>query len=603
MKKVLLFLFVLIYFLVPVTAQKLQPLPAALETLQPGNIFPVQPEKGYVFNDRNKDTKPSIFTATPQPGGSPAFTTEVFIATPGHSNVQSSWRSTAAVKKGDVILARLNIRSVYARQESGDALVYFFVQQAVAPFERNVLIELSVGPEWKTVDIPFTSLFDMEAGEASVGFTYGALAQKVEITNIQLLNFGQTATLSQMPATRFTYAGREEEASWRKEALKRIEEIRTAPLVIHIRDAKGKPVKGATVKAQLIDPEFIFGTAVSVNHINGNDQNATNYKKYLQEFFNAVTIDNNLKWPAWMDPAKREATKTAVQWILDNNFRLRGHNLVWPGKKFTPSFYSKQTGFGPSFADSINKHIEHIVTAMKGKVYGWDVINEMIYEKDYFAVMPRTQAAEWFKLARKFDPGATLFINEYSMLNNIASPQNIQTYLGLIKELQNYGAPIDAIGVQGHVGRQPRNPAQVISDLDMFTSTGLPVQITEFDINSPDEELQADYTRDFLIACYSHPVVNGFTMWGFWEAAHWKPDAAMFRKDWTAKPNVAAWTNLVLKQWRTNITQTSAGNGQVNARGHLGRYEITVTNGKSVVKKMYQLTKQAKPAGILLSNK
>ncbi len=603
MKKALLFFFALIYFLALVTAQKLQPLPAALETLQPGNIFPVQAQEGYFFSDRNKDTKPSIFTAIPHAGGSPTFTTEVFAATPGHSNVQSSWRSTAPVKKGDVLLARLNIRAVYARQESGDALVYFFVQQAVAPFERNVLIELSVGPEWKTIDIPFTSLFNMETGEASVGFTYGALAQKVEITNMQLLNFGETATLSQMPATRFTYAGREEEASWRKAALKRIKEIRTAPLIIHVRDAKGKPVKGATVNVRLIDPEFIFGTAISVNLINGSDANAVNYKKYLKDFFNAVTIDNNLKWPAWMDPAKRESTKKAVQWILDNKFRLRGHNLVWPGKKFTPSFYSKQTGFGPSFADSINRHIEDIVTTMKGKVYGWDVINEMIYEKDYFSVMPRTQAAEWFKLARRFDAGATLFINEYSMLNNIASPQNIQTYLNLIKELQNYGAPIDAIGVQGHVGRQPRNPSQVISDLDMFTSTGLPVQITEFDINSPDEELQADYTRDFLIACYSHPVVNGFTMWGFWEAAHWKPDAAMFRKDWTQKPNVAAWTDLVLKQWRTNITQTSAGNGQVKTRGHLGRYEITVTKGRSVAKEVYQLIKTAKPAEILFINK
>lgn len=316
MKKVLLFFCVVICFGASVTAQKLQPLSTALEALQPRNVFPVQAAKGYIFNDRNKDTKPSIFTATVQAGVSPAFTTEVFIATPGHSNVQSSWKNTAPVKKGDVLLARLNIRAVYAKQESGDALVYFFVQQAVAPFERNVLIELSVGPEWKTVGIPFASLFDMEAGEASIGFTYGALAQKVDITNIQLLNFGQKAALSQMPATHFTYAGREEEASWRKEALRRIEEIRTAPLVIQVKDAKGKPVKGATVKASLIDPEFIFGTAVSVNLVNGNDPNAVKYKKYLQEFFNAVTIDNNLKWPVWMDPAKREATKTAVKWNI-----------------------------------------------------------------------------------------------------------------------------------------------------------------------------------------------------------------------------------------------------------------------------------------------
>jgi len=186
------------------------------------------------------------------------------------------------------------------------------------------------------------------------------------------------------------------------------------------------------------------------------------------------------------------------------------------------------------------------------------------------------------------------------MLNSMASPQNIRTYLDLITELRNGGAPIDAIGIQGHIGRQPRNPAQVITDLDLFHSTGLPVQITEFDVNSPDEELQADYTRDFLIACYSHPVVTGFTMWGFWQGAHWKPDAAMFRKDWAPKPNAAVWRDLVINQWKTNITEISGGKGEMNFRGHLGRYEITVTRGNSSVKVFHQLTKNAPPLEIKL---
>ena len=581
-------------------AQKLQPLSAALQALEPVDVFPRNANEGYVFNDKNADTKPTLFSVTNAGNSSPLITAEVFLAAPSHFNIQSSWRNVAPIKKGDVVLARANIRAVYAKQESGDAVVNFFTQQANAPFERNILLELNIGPEWRMIDIPFVAISDMPVGEASIGFTYGALAQKVEITNLQLLNFGQKATLAQMPATKLTYAGRESGAAWRKEALKRIEDIRTAPLIIQVKDAKGKPVKGATVEARLIDPEFIFATAVSANRIAFNDTSSLKYRRHILELFNAVTIGNHLKWPVWRDTKQREVTKTAIDWILDNKLRLRGHNLVWPGRKFTPQFFSKQTDFGPSFSDSIRTHIEDIVTYTKGKVYGWDVINEMMHEKDYFTAMPRTEAAEWFKLARKYDPNATLFINEYSMLNNIASPKNIETYLGVIKELQGYGAPIDAIGVQGHVGRQPRSPAQVITDLDMFKPIGLPVQITEFDINSPDEELQADYTRDFLIACYSHPVINGFTMWGFWEADHWKPDAAMFKKDWTPKPNLTAWKDLVLKAWRTNIRQPSKANGEVNARGHLGRYEITITKGKSVVKEYYQLTKNAKPAEIKL---
>ena len=106
-------------------------------------------------------------------------------------------------------------------------------------------------------------------------------------------------------------------------------------------------------------------------------------------------------------------------------------------------------------------------------------------------------------MAQRLDPEAQLFINDYAMLNCVQSPQNISEYIDTIEMLRKKGAPIGGIGVQGHIGRQPRNPEQVLTDLDLFIPTRLPVQITEFDINTPDEELQADYTRDFLIAVYS----------------------------------------------------------------------------------------------------
>jgi GH35 family endo-1,4-beta-xylanase len=595
MKKLVLVLSLFAAVLSTPKAQKLQPLPQQLHALNPVNLFPADAAENYKFSNRSAAEKPPLFDVN-KTGANAIYTAENFSPAKGHGDVQVVWKNTAPIKKGDALLARFALRAQYAKQESGEAVVYFSVQAA----ERLVIVDVTAGPEWRYMDIPFVSPGNVQEGEATITFTFGALAQKVQLADVQVLNFENKATMSQLPITKLTYAGRDEAAAWRKEALKRIEDIRTAPLVVRVVDGSGKAVKGAKVEARLIDPSFLFGTAVSVNLVNGTDSNAAIYKRYLHELFNAVTIDNNLKWPEWRDAQKREKTNEAVAWIVNNGFRLRGHNLVWPGKKFSPSFFSRQPGFGPSFGDSINAHIRDIVTAMRGKVYGWDVINEMLYEKDYFEVLPRTEAAEWFKLAKKYDPGATLFVNEYSMLNNIASPQNIKTYLGVIQELRGYGAPIDAIGVQGHVGRQPRDPQSVISDLDLFTPTGLPVQITEFDINSPDEELQADYTRDFLIACYSHPLVTGFTMWGFWEPAHWKPDAALFKTDWTAKPNVAAYRDLVLKQWRTRINGTTSPDGKLNAMGHLGRYDITVTSGNKKVKRSYTLTKNGEPVAITL---
>ncbi len=182
-----------------------------------------------------------------------------------------------------------------------------------------------------------------------------------------------------------------------------------------------------------------------------------------------------------------------------------------------------------------------------------------------------------------------LFLNDYAMLNSRRSPENIARFLVLTARLREAAAPIDALGIQGHVGRQVREPEDVLADLDLLAASGLELQITEFDVNSPDEELQADYTRDFLIALYSHHAVTGFTKWGFWEKRHWKPDAGMFRADWSEKPNARVWRDLVRGAWLTRVDVTTDSPGEARTRGHLGDYEFTVTAGNKVARQMRPL--------------
>ena len=138
---------------------------------------------------------------------------------------------------------------------------------------------------------------------------------------------------------------------------------------------------------------------------------------------------------------------------------------------------------------------------------------------------------------------------------------------------------MDGLGIQGHLGQQLLPPAQVLEDLDLLATANLPIQISEFDINTPDEQLQADYTRDLLIACYSHPAVDGFFKWGFWEGQHWIPQAAMFRRDWSPKPNALVWREWVFGKWRTRIDSTTDTDGLVATRGHRGIYIVTVRHG------------------------
>ncbi len=580
-------------------AQEVLPLTPTLQSLQPEQVFPLTADKEYKFNDNWDGKIPNTFSVRLSDNKLQVFSAEIFTPSKSRYDVNTCWKGTSLIKKADVMLARLSMRSIYAKQESGDAVIFFYVQKTKG--ERSIVAELAAGPEWKTYEIPFEATEDMKPGESEICISFGGLAQKVEVANIEVLNFGKKTTIAQLPTTRFSYDGREANAAWRDAAFERIEKIRTAAFVVQVLDKNGKAVKDANVDVKMIQSDFVWGTAIYEKLIATDLPNSANYKKYLKEFFNTAVIENGFKSPNWTNPTIQPETKRAFEWLEKEQFRQRGHNLVWPGWKFnTQSLKDLAEKDTAAFSKAIENEIRDKMTYFKGRVIAWDVINEVIHERDMFKYLPADEAVRWYKLAREIDPKAQLFMNEYAMLNNVTSPQFIRTYLDTVAKFRAKGAPIDALGIQGHVGRVPRSPASVISDLDLFLPTGLPVQITEFDINTTDEELQADYTRDFLIACYSHPIVTGLVVWGFWEPKQWKPDAAMLRTDWSEKPNAAVWRELVTKKWKTSFDGKTNDNGTIESRGHFGTYEVTVKTKNRVKKVTIHFDKLSSPVIVKL---
>lgn len=104
------------------------------------------------------------------------------------------------------------------------------------------------------------------------------------------------------------------------------------------------------------------------------------------------------------------------------------------------------------------------------------------------------------------------------------------------------------------------------------------IEITEYDIQSSDPELQADFLRDYLTINFSHPSVSGFTMWGFWDGAHWKGNAPIFYKDFSLKKSGEMYKRLVFGDWWTNASGAADQGGRYTVRGFKGEYEITVTH-------------------------
>jgi hypothetical protein len=84
--------------------------------------------------------------------------------------------------------------------------------------------------------------------------------------------------------------------------------------------------------------------------------------------------------------------------------------------------------------------------------------------------------------------------------------------------------------------------------------------------------------------------------WGFWEGAHWKPSAAMIRRDWSTKPNYDAWNDLIYRQWWTDTSGVTAGDGTFRTRAFLGDYDIEITIEGTTKTYPLTLTSNTEPA-------
>jgi GH35 family endo-1,4-beta-xylanase len=401
----------------------------------------------------------------------------------------------------------------------------------------------------------------------------------------------------QGPDPPVNYGGLDPNSTWRAEAAQRIDQNRKADLVLSVVGQNGQSLPGAVVHVNQSRQAFQFGTAVSVDQIVGLSTNNQIYRDTLLELFNTVTIENALKWDALAGQfgpnlGNLNRTLSALGWLQDNVLQTRGHVLLWPGTQNMPDYLDSlvaQAQGGDATArqqllDEINTHIAETVAATDGLVFEWDVVNEIGTNNNVLNIYGEQVMDQWFQIARDNDPDVELFINEFNVISDQERAKR-QRYLNSIQGLVNRGAQIDGIGFQGHFSDQSltdisneggTDPQTVWDVIDMFhDATGLPVTITEYDVNTTNEQLKADYLRDFLTAVFAHEAVDGFIMWGFWEGRHWRPDAAMFNQDWSETPMAQVWRDLVLGEWLTNEELQFVGDDLLLRAFH-GDYEVSV---------------------------
>lgn len=231
-----------------------------------------------------------------------------------------------------------------------------------------------------------------------------------------------------------------------------------------------------------------------------------------------------------------------VHFAEQNGMKMRGHNFVW--HRQLPTWF--QSYVTPQNAEQVLvHHIETVAGRYKGRIHSWDVVNEAIQVSDNLPNGMRN--SPWqkllpnyidiaFRTARRADPHALLTYNDYGIeAEDEASTQKRAAVLALVRDMQQRGVPIDAVGIQSHLSasatpnpKYTYGPAlkQFMADVQ---SLGLKLMLTEMDVN--DRYLPADIpTRDdavadlytsYLRTTLANPAVIALLTWGITDKYTW----------------------------------------------------------------------------------
>jgi GH35 family endo-1,4-beta-xylanase len=477
------------------------------------------------------------------------------------------------------LLIVFKAKSLQASLETNESKINWQFRQTESSAPKDVASKsVSLSANWQTYYIPFKAPHSQNLDKTTFTLQFGYPPQVFEIKDIELYVFPEQFDFAQLPYTKITYAGMEDNAAWRIEAEKRIESVRKGDFTLSFSSA-GKPVSNAKVEIKQVSHHFRFGTAVSAKEINQDAQ----YFETVKKLFNIVVFENDLKSKRWINEKNRPATVDAIDKIKANGIQVKGHVLLWPGFQYLPEGYKKNKNNPEAIHKMLNQHYSSILEATKSKISHWDVLNEAYTNKDISNIFGSDDILlESFTKARELEPKAKRYINEYGIISGGGINTKKQDwYFNFIQEIdRKTNGAIDGLGMQSHIGTDVTAPSRVISILNRFAALNKEIAISEYSLDiMDDEELRAQYTRDFMIAAFSNPAVKEFLFWGFYAPMH--PKAALVNSQYQLTKMGQSYYDLVFNKWMTKRNQTTDNSGSISNRGFYGKYEYTIeVNGK-----------------------
>ena len=332
--------------------------------------------------------------------------------------------------------------------------------------------------------------------------------------------------------------------------------------IIFINDDTGA-VQTPSLK-QVFNSKFKIGVALNKNQIRQRQQKEN---ELIKREFSSLTAENVMKWEEIHPKKDRYNFKTPdllVSLSQDNNQDLIGHTLVWHNQ--IPEWVTRE-GDGSlldknSLFRNITDHISAVAGRYKGKIRGWDVVNEAILddgsyrENDFYNISGEEYIFKSFEIANRIDPEAELYYNDFSMYKT----EKCNAAVLLANKIRERGLRIDGIGLQAHWGLDYPSIDEIEKSILTIHEAGYRVHFTELDIDvlpnlweiegadlsdnfksndqlNPYKSSLPDSISDLLSNRYSEifnlfskhsDKIDRVTFWGLSDGHSWK-------NDWPAK--------------------------------------------------------------------
>lgn len=384
----------------------------------------------------------------------------------------------------------------------------------------------------------------------------------------------------------------------------RIQEHRTAEVVVRVLDAEGKPLPADTeVRIEQTNHAFLFGCNIfSLDRFKTAEENEA-YATHFAELLNFATLP--FYWWAYEPEPDRPGHDRIVhlaQWCKEHNVQVKGHPLAW--NYVDPKWLPQDVELARTLQMArIFRETAHF----KDTLGIWDVVNEATaYDRaECLKNAPMTTRIireagvgpylrQAFRAARAANPQATLIINDYREGEDYASK--------VLNELvDEQGKPMyDVIGIQSHQHGGAWSVQHTWEVCERFKRYGKPLHFTEttfvsgkqgwgladadpafkWESTPEGEQRQADDAERFYTVLFSHPAVEAITWWDFADGMAWqRAPAGMMDEKMQPKPVYHRLKGLIKGKWWTQTTTTLDEGGQARFRGFFGTYRITLGTG------------------------